>query len=84
MLQPELGQPTGEGPCQSPLEPSRQNAGQSTVTTGHTHTSGFSMEEPAMVPNSTGHAGGLANSSPHKDDLSIPIHAVGVPAVLPN
>ena len=64
-LQPELEQPTGEeGLCQSPLEPSRQSAEQSTATTGHTDPSGSSMEEPAMVPHPTGDAAGLPNPPP--------------------
>ena len=36
----------------------------STTTAGHTGPSGSSMEEPAMVPHSTGHAGGLPNPHP--------------------
>ena len=63
-LQSELGQPTGEGICQPSLEPSRQGAEQSTTTVGHTGPSCSSMEEPAMVPHSTGHAGGLPNPHP--------------------
>ena len=59
-----MGQPTGKGIRQPPLEPSRQGAEQSTTTAGHTGPSGSSMEEPAMVPHSTGHAGGLPNPHP--------------------
>ena len=63
-----IGAPTGEGLCQPSLEPSRQSAEQSaeqsTTTAGHTDLSGSSMEEPAMVPHSTGHAGGLPNPHP--------------------
>ena len=63
-LQPELGKLTEEGPCQSCLESSRQNAQQSMTTAGHTGPSDSSMEEAAMVPHSTGHAGGLPNPPP--------------------
>ena len=55
-LQPELEQPTGEGLCQCL---SRLSTEQSTATTGDTGPSGSSIEEPVMVPHSTGRAGGL-------------------------
>ena len=57
--QSELGQPTGKGLCQPFLEPNRQGAEQSTITSGHNGPSGSSMEEPAMVPHPTGHASRL-------------------------
>ena len=63
-LQPELEQPTGEGLCQPPLEPSRQSAEQSTTATSHTGPSGSSMEESAVVSHPTGDASRLSNPPP--------------------
>ena len=55
---------------------SRQSAEQSTTTADHTGPSGSSMEEPAMVPHSTGHAGGLPNPHPISDPILGPISKV--------
>ena len=53
-----------EGLCQPPMEPSQQSAEQSPATACHTSSGGSSMEEPAMVPYSTGNAGRLPNPPP--------------------
>ena len=82
-LQPGLGQPTGKGLCQFPLEPSRQRAEQSAATTSHIDSSGPSMEEPTVVSHSTGHAGRFPNPPSTQGRSNHTNHPEGVPAVLP-
>ena len=62
----------------------RQSAEQGAATRSHTGPSGPSMEEPAVISHSTGHAGGFPNPpSTHLTHLILPTHPEGVTTVLP-
>ena len=58
-FQPRLVEVTGEGLCQPPLEPCGQSAGQSPSADNHNSPDCPSVEESAVVSNTTGVPGGL-------------------------